>query len=459
MSAASLPGLSRRKSSNGAAPRVRSKSEGMETLRLAIQADEAGDTELAKDLYEQSSGILLAVLKASDNEKEKRQLRSHIESAITRAEAIKSSSRSASKRNVNAPSASKSSSRPAPAPKVAPAASGRSTYADKARSAGVVAPPKKSKVADAIRRVIEQEVLDDAPGIKLADVSGLANVKQSLYEAIVYPSANPELFTGLRAPPKGILLFGPPGNGKTMIAKAVASECDATFFNISASVLTSKYVGEGEKLVRGLFEIARERQPSIIFIDEIDSILTARSADDNEASRRLKTEFLVAFDGVGSSESDRILVMAATNLPDSLDEAVKRRFSRRIYVPLPDPEVRIEIIRKLFKNQKLELSRNELQSLIAKTEGYSASDLKELCKDAAMVPLRRIDLSKLSRLSPNEAPAIRYEDFLESLQNVKPTVSEESLKMYDEWNELYGTKLSVASSSKAQEEDKNCKVS
>jgi spastin len=252
------------------------------------------------------------------------------------------------------------------------------------------------------------------------------------------------------------LLFGPPGNGKTMIAKAVASQCDATFFNISASVLTSKFVGEGEKIVRALFEIAREKQPSIIFIDEIDSILTSRSADDNEASRRLKTEFLIAFDGVGSSDDDKILVMAATNLPDSLDEAVKRRFSRRIYVPMPDAEVRGEIIKKLFKSQKLSLSARESQQLIARTEGYSASDLKELCKDAAMVPLRRIDLSKLSRLSPSDAPPITYEDFIESLQNVKPTVSEESLKMFEEWNDLYGTKLATPSKNDSSEE--KCRV-
>jgi SpoVK/Ycf46/Vps4 family AAA+-type ATPase len=251
-----------------------------------------------------------------------------------------------------------------------------------------------SKIDAQMRETIEKEVMDKEPScVLLEHVIGLSAVKQLLFEAVVCPSLNPALFSSLRSAPKGVSLFGPPGNGKTMIAKAVAAQCKATFFHVSASVLTSMWLGQSEKLIRALFAIAREKQPSIIFIDEIDSILSARRDQENGSSRRIKTEFLTTFDGVGSSNEDKILLMGATNLPHFLDVAVRRRFARRVYVPLPEAAVRAKIISSLCKNEKLELDQVQIKEMLSRTEGYSGSDLKELCRIAALVPLRRVDPS------------------------------------------------------------------
>ncbi|KAL9652818.1 hypothetical protein ABK040_010850 [Willaertia magna] len=271
------------------------------------------------------------------------------------------------------------------------------------------------------------------------DISGLKNAKQTLFETVVLPSLRPDLFSGLRSPCKGVLLFGPPGNGKTLIAKACASQCNATFFSISASSIVSKWHGEGEKLVKCLFAAARYLQPSIIFIDEIDSILTSRSSNEHEASRRMKTEFLVQMDGVNNVNEDRVLVLGATNIPHELDEAILRRFTKRIYIPLPDKDSRISLIQHLTKNQPIKLSNNDLNQLAILTEGFSGSDINALCKETSMIPLRELNPNLLISIEANQIRPVNFNDFKIALNHIRPSTSQEMIYKLQQWNEKFGT--------------------
>mmetsp|Transcript_23714 Transcript_23714/g.59790 ORF Transcript_23714/g.59790 Transcript_23714/m.59790 type:complete len:328 (+) Transcript_23714:605-1588(+) len=280
------------------------------------------------------------------------------------------------------------------------------------------------------------DALDAAPGVRWNDIAGLEGAKKHLHEAVILPRLKPDIFQGLRAPPKGILLFGPPGTGKTLLAKAVATEANARFFAISASSLTSKWVGEGEKLVRALFAVAYSVQPSIVFIDEIDSILTARTEGENEASRRLKTEFLTQFDGVSSS-SGHVLFMGATNRPQEIDDAALRRFTKRVYIPLPDDAARASLVSHLLKGQCHSVKGAELRSVVSFTTGYSGSDLAALCKEAAMGPVREAG-ANIAHVSAKDLRPIAAKDFKAALRVVRPSVPAASLKSYEKWNEQYG---------------------
>lgn len=292
-----------------------------------------------------------------------------------------------------------------------------------------------SKLADHIL----DEIIESGPPVHFDDIAGAENAKKLLQEIVILPYLRPELFTGLRAPARGLLLFGPPGNGKTMLAKAVASESKATFFNISASSLTSKWVGEGEKLVRALFAVARELQPSIIFIDEVDSLLCERKEGEQEHSRRMKTEFLVSFDGVIADPNERILVMGATNRPQELDDAALRRMVKRVYVPLPDKETRKVLLRKLLVKNHNPLSASEMETLARQTEGYSGSDLTALARDAALGPIRELRPDQIQSVDAAKVRDIQYSDFRNSLRVIRPSLSPHSLKFFEEWNSSYGS--------------------
>jgi len=301
-------------------------------------------------------------------------------------------------------------------------------------------PRSGSKDDEKLRDMILSEVLDERPSISWDGIAGLHKAKQALQELVILPALRSDLFQGIRAPARGLLLYGPPGNGKTMLAKALAHEAKATFFSLSASSLTSRWMGEGEKLVRTLFAIARERAPSVIFLDEIDSILSARSAGEHEASRRLKTEFLVQFDGMAGQEA-HVVVIGATNRPQELDDAVRRRLEKRIYIPLPDTRGRAALLGHVLKdgNARTALRTEDVQEIAHATHGYSGADLTALCREAAMQPLREIGQRMLASIRAEDVRPVTIGDFAHAMVVVKPSTDKSQIAEFDSWTRKFGT--------------------
>lgn len=282
-------------------------------------------------------------------------------------------------------------------------------------------------------------------GVKFDDIGALENVKKALQELVILPMRRPELFShgNLLRPCKGILLFGPPGTGKTLLAKALATEAGANFISITGSTLTSKWFGDAEKLTKALFSFAGKLAPVIIFVDEIDSLLGARGgAFEHEATRRMRNEFMAAWDGLRSKDSQRILILGATNRPFDLDDAVIRRLPRRIYVDLPDAENRLKILRIFLAQENLSPDF-EFEKLASATEGYSGSDLKNLCIAAAYRPVQEL-LEKEKKESTNGVPQVlrrlNLDDFIQSKAQVGPSVAYDATSMNElrKWNEQYG---------------------
>ncbi|KAG0502509.1 hypothetical protein HPP92_002581, partial [Vanilla planifolia] len=240
-----------------------------------------------------------------------------------------------------------------------------------------------------LRSGLNSAIIREKPNVKWNDVAGLEGAKQALQEAVILPVKFPQFFTGKRRPWRAFLLYGPPGTGKSYLAKAVATEAESTFFSISASDLVSKWMGESEKLVSNLFQMARENAPSIIFIDEIDSLAGQRGeGNESEASRRIKTELLVQMQGVGNDDQ-KVLILAATNTPYALDQAVRRRFDKRIYIPLPDLKARQHMFKVHLGDTPHNLTESDFEILARRTEGFSGSDISVCVKDVLFEPVRK----------------------------------------------------------------------
>lgn len=294
--------------------------------------------------------------------------------------------------------------------------------------------PEKKKM----QTKISDAIVIETPDVKWDDVAGLELAKNALKEAVIMPIKFPYLFTGQRKPWRGILLFGPPGTGKSYLAKAVATEANnSTFFAVSSSDLVSKWLGESEKLVKNLFELAREKKPSIIFIDEVDSLCSSRSENESESARRIKTEFLVQMQGVGVS-NDGVLVLAATNIPWVLDSAIRRRFEKRIYIPLPEAHARTDMFKLHIGDTPHELNNEDFKRLGQQTNGFSGADIGIVVRDALMQPVRKVQSATHFMMVRGPCPMDRdriVDDLWTPCSPGAPRAKEMS------WTELEGDKL------------------
>ncbi|XP_077213061.1 uncharacterized protein LOC143848119 [Tasmannia lanceolata] len=288
-------------------------------------------------------------------------------------------------------------------------------------------------------------VTPDEIGVKFEDIGALEDVKRTLNELVTLPMRRPELFShgNLLRPCKGILLFGPPGTGKTLLAKALATEAGANFISITGSTLTSKWFGDAEKLTKALFSFATRLAPVIIFVDEVDSLLGARGGSfEHEATRRMRNEFMAAWDGLRSKDSQRILILGATNRPFDLDDAVIRRLPRRIYIDLPDARNRMKILNIFLAQENLD-SGFRFEELANATEGYSGSDLKNLCIAAAYRPVQELLEEEQKGVTNGIPPVLRplnLDDFIQAKAKVGASVAYDATSMNElrKWNEQYG---------------------
>ncbi|GME66460.1 Vacuolar sorting ATPAse protein [Neofusicoccum parvum] len=433
----------------------------IDVVKKAIDKDTNGDYESAYQLYYQALELFMLALKWEKNAKSKEMIRAKVGEYMERAEKLKNHLAENDTNNRKKPGAIGANGKVA-------GGSG------KGQGGGDEEEDADSKK---LRGALAGAILSEKPNVRWEDVAGLDQAKEALKEAVILPIKFPHLFTGKRQPWKGILMYGPPGTGKSYLAKAVATEANSTFFSVSSSDLVSKWMGESERLVKQLFNMARENKPSIIFIDEIDALCGPRGEGESEASRRIKTELLVQMDGVGK-DSKGVLILGATNIPWQLDAAIRRRFQRRVHISLPDLPARVKMFELAVGTTPCFLKPEDYRELGRLSEGYSGSDISIAVQDALMQPVRKIQTAthykkvtvdgqeKLTPCSPGDAgamemqwtdvdseallePPLMLKDFIKAIKGSRPTVSGEDLTRNAEWTKEFGSEGAGAGGSSA----------
>ncbi|KIJ21278.1 hypothetical protein PAXINDRAFT_94923 [Paxillus involutus ATCC 200175] len=424
--------------------------KAIEIVQRAIDEDVKQNYAESYKQYMNSLDYFMLAQKYEKNEKSKLLIREKIEEYLSRAETLK--------KHIQAQDEQRS--------RKVVSANGSATTVGGKGSSKEGGDEDQDPELKKLRAGLFNAILSEKPNVKWNDVAGLEGAKASLKEAVILPIKFPHLFTGKRTPWKGILLYGPPGTGKSYLAKAVATEAKSTFFSVSSSDLVSKWQGDSERLVKNLFEMARENKPAIIFIDEIDSLAGTRNESESEGSRRIKTEFLVQMNGVGHDDAG-VLVLGATNIPWQLDSAIKRRFEKRVYIPLPGLEARKRMFEIHIGSTPCQLEPKDYRTLAERTEGYSGSDISIVVRDALMQPVRKVISAthfkpalstgkvKWTPCSPGDPeavekswseiesdelvePQLRLQDFIKSLESTRPTVTEADIKRHDDWTKESG---------------------
>ncbi|KAL3530406.1 hypothetical protein ACH5RR_009728 [Cinchona calisaya] len=425
------------------------KEQAIEYVRQAVQEDNAGNYAKAFPLYMNALEYFRTHLKYEKNPKIREAITQKFTEYLRRAEEI----RAVLDEGGGA----------------GPAANGDAAVATRPKGkskdeGGDGEDPEQAK----LRAGLNSAIIREKPNVKWSDVAGLESAKQALQEAVILPVKFPQFFTGKRQPWRAFLLYGPPGTGKSYLAKAVATEADSTFFSVSSSDLVSKWMGESEKLVSNLFQMARDSAPSIIFVDEIDSLCGQRGeGNESEASRRIKTELLVQMQGVGHND-EKVLVLAATNTPYALDQAIRRRFDKRIYIPLPDLKARQHMFKVHLGDTPHNLMESDFEDLARKTEGFSGSDISVCVKDVLFEPVRKTQDAMFFVKTPNGLwmpcgpkqpgavqitmqelagqglaakiipPPISKIDFDKVLARQRPTVSKSDLEVHERFTKEFG---------------------
>lgn len=432
-------------------------NQGVEIVRNAIAKDNNKEYEAAYQGYQAALDRFVLALKYEKNPSTKKILTARVSGYMSRAEELK-----ALLDNKNKPQ------------EAAPVGA--------TNGGGGEGKNEGNKEMDKLKAKLSSIMLSKKPNVSWDDVAGLEVAKTALKEAVILPAKFPQLFTGKRRPWKGILLYGPPGTGKSYLATALATEAKSKFFSVSSSDLVSKWQGESEKLVKGMFQMAREQRPCIIFVDEIDSLCSARGEGENEASRRIKTEFLVQMQGVGKTH-DGLLVLGATNVPWEIDAAMRRRFEKRVYIPLPEAYARAymfnvhlgdtpnnlqpfsrEIDPSDPEGSKYICTSPDFCELAAGCEGFSGSDISVVVREALMEPVRRCQRAKYfvqgsdGNFSPCisstpgakqmslydipgsqlSVPVTSMDDFRHCMAHVNGSVAEGELTRFIEWTAEFG---------------------
>lgn len=285
--------------------------------------------------------------------------------------------------------------------------------------------------------MVNTEILQQSSPVDWTDIAGLDMAKATIKEEIMWPILRPDMFSALATLPRSLLLFGPQGTGKSLLARCMASQLGATFLRLSGSALVTKWLGEGGKIIQASFLVARCRQPTVVLISDVDLLLSAQLTEESPVNH-LKAELLIQLDGILTSAEDHVLVVCSTSKPEEIPETLRRYFTKRLLIPLPDGTARHQIISQLLSQHNYCLSDKEISLLVQRTEGFSGLDVVQLCQEAVVCSLHGIPGADLPSIHPSQMRPVAYQDFENVFCKFQPSISQKELDVYTEWNKIFG---------------------